>query len=415
VERPHPLDALTRAEARTDRRGPRADVPADAVEALERVVTRLQREVDGLRNALRYRAVIEQAKGVLVARLGIEPDVAFRRMVRRSQDQNRKLTAVAAGVIAQALRGVTDRGEAPDDASEEVVHLQLAAAAYTAAPGIAALTTAIVEELADLGVTGAVLLASEPDGTLRLLHDVGLGPTSADGWERIPLAADVPLSEAARTGRPVLLPDRDARVRAHPGSRHVASIGEASASMPLFHGNRLVGVLGLTWDARCEFDDATARRLQDTAVRIAPRMLELLRQHREDGVCAELEPAHADWFHRVLDTLPTPIVLLEPKRDDGRIVDLIVLHANRASHPGPAPVGRGLLEHWPQLLRTELLDRVGGVLAGRSPWGVERFTIPGSPGRPGLELDELHVTRVGSVVVLSCRTVRPAQDERSNR
>jgi len=52
--------------------------------------------------ALDSRAVIEQAKGVLIARHGLSDDEAFTQLRRRSQDANRKLRAIAAEIVEQA-------------------------------------------------------------------------------------------------------------------------------------------------------------------------------------------------------------------------------------------------------------------------------------------------------------------------
>jgi GAF domain-containing protein len=62
---------------------------------------------DATRNltlALERRAVIEQAKGVLIARHGFSDDDAFDELRRRSQATNRKLRAIAAEVVDQARR-----------------------------------------------------------------------------------------------------------------------------------------------------------------------------------------------------------------------------------------------------------------------------------------------------------------------
>ncbi|MGW4697351.1 ANTAR domain-containing protein, partial [Kitasatospora cineracea] len=69
---------------------------------LEATVDRLRTELEGLRTAMRTRAVIEQAKGVLVGRLGCTPEEAFEQLVSRSQAENRKLAQLAADLLANA-------------------------------------------------------------------------------------------------------------------------------------------------------------------------------------------------------------------------------------------------------------------------------------------------------------------------
>lgn len=55
--------------------------------------------VDGLHTALGSRAVIEQAKGILQAKLGVPAEDAFRLLSRKSQDTNRKVRDLAAELV----------------------------------------------------------------------------------------------------------------------------------------------------------------------------------------------------------------------------------------------------------------------------------------------------------------------------
>ncbi|GLZ39524.1 ANTAR domain-containing protein [Actinokineospora sp. NBRC 105648] len=62
-------------------------------------VAKLQSELDGLRRALRTRATIEQAMGVLVVLRRCSPKEAFDALVRLSQQYNTKLHRVAHLVV----------------------------------------------------------------------------------------------------------------------------------------------------------------------------------------------------------------------------------------------------------------------------------------------------------------------------
>ena len=55
--------------------------------------------VDNLQVALEARAIIEQAKGVLHAKLGISPGEAFEVLSRSSQNTNQKVRVVAARLV----------------------------------------------------------------------------------------------------------------------------------------------------------------------------------------------------------------------------------------------------------------------------------------------------------------------------
>lgn len=58
-----------------------------------------RRMVANLQIALASRAVIEQAKGILVAEYGYPPDVAFKRLSAMSQNSNRKVRDIASDLV----------------------------------------------------------------------------------------------------------------------------------------------------------------------------------------------------------------------------------------------------------------------------------------------------------------------------
>jgi GAF domain-containing protein len=57
----------------------------------------------GLTEAMRYRAVIEQAKGILMGAEGCDEDAAFQILVRASQRENLKLREIAQRLVASAV------------------------------------------------------------------------------------------------------------------------------------------------------------------------------------------------------------------------------------------------------------------------------------------------------------------------
>ncbi|MFF5991577.1 ANTAR domain-containing protein [Prauserella flavalba] len=67
-------------------------------------VTHLENELEGLRRALRTRATIEQAMGVLVVSHRCTPQEAFQVLVRLSQQYNIKLHRIAHALLQLAQR-----------------------------------------------------------------------------------------------------------------------------------------------------------------------------------------------------------------------------------------------------------------------------------------------------------------------
>jgi GAF domain-containing protein len=58
-----------------------------------------RRMLDNLHTGLESRAVIEQAKGVLHAELGVSPEEGFRLLSRYSQNTNQRVRRIAAGLV----------------------------------------------------------------------------------------------------------------------------------------------------------------------------------------------------------------------------------------------------------------------------------------------------------------------------
>ena len=69
---------------------------------------RCQEEVEDLRTALETRPVIDQAKGVLIAKHGCTPDEAFDMLSTASQRSNKKVREIAAGIVGTMQDGGPD-------------------------------------------------------------------------------------------------------------------------------------------------------------------------------------------------------------------------------------------------------------------------------------------------------------------
>ncbi|MDM0044748.1 nitrate- and nitrite sensing domain-containing protein [Variovorax dokdonensis] len=77
----------------------------------------MESELDAARRALHERKVIERAKGVLMSRLRMTEEAAFRALQKTSMDQNRRLLDVAEATLAlpdQAFQQLAQQGAAAD-------------------------------------------------------------------------------------------------------------------------------------------------------------------------------------------------------------------------------------------------------------------------------------------------------------
>jgi hypothetical protein len=69
------------------------------VEQVQQALAEMESELNGLRTAMQTRAVIEQAKGMLMAQRGIDAEAAFKVLVNLSQTTHRKLVDVATVLV----------------------------------------------------------------------------------------------------------------------------------------------------------------------------------------------------------------------------------------------------------------------------------------------------------------------------
>jgi GAF domain-containing protein len=83
--------------------------PAEARLANVRAYRASLHVADELRKGLVSRAVIDQAKGMLMSRHGLDADQAFAVLTRFSQQENRKLRDVAADLVASSVRDGRNR------------------------------------------------------------------------------------------------------------------------------------------------------------------------------------------------------------------------------------------------------------------------------------------------------------------
>src|SRR4051794_4686717 len=277
-------------QGRAGSTGSPADVPTspEPTEALAALVAKLRAELSGVRTAMRNRAVIEQAKGVLVERLRVTPDQAFDQLVRLSQRANIKLIEVAAAIVGSTApdpraaaavarelgpaggatrpagagpaaasgqpRPGDPRGGRARPVSRPPAHEALqsqhhlissriaAAGSYDAiADGIATSASAWPEP------SSVVITLLEADGALRLAGAWGLGPVERSEWSRVPPQVDVPIATVVAQREPLLLTDPAEVARRYPllsAARH----GTRSVfTAPLFAGDRLIGAVGVAW------------------------------------------------------------------------------------------------------------------------------------------------------------------------
>jgi PAS domain-containing protein len=401
-------------------------------------VQRLEAELAGLRRAMRSRAVIEQAKGLLVAGAGGTPDEAFAHLARLSQHNNLRVAEIAARIVGAATLSVTEAAPAtaePDtvqldgnpvdarpfdpmiylrDSVEPVpaedpqprpprldppgrMRLDTATAAINAVDRLGELADRLLDEgLGWLGADSVMLYRLEPDGALQLLACAGLPTQLASDWQRIPSALDVPMREAIITDRPVWT-----RQGQH---AFCVPLRTTSATLPLRYAGRPFGALAAAWQEPRSLDAGERRYLTGLAARTARRVREL--------TGADPVPIGAPWhgLRAALDVIPVTVLVLAPVRDTrGRVVDFGVDYASpHAGEPfGLKPedlVGARLLDVRPHLGTNGVFDAYREVLSTGVPWRppVQTETIL-IDGKPRQALLGRSATRLGDGLLAAWR------------
>ena len=175
------------------------------------------------------------------------------------------------------------------------------AGAETAGDAGTALTTSLIEAL-DASVVAVCTLGE--DGRLHTIDVHGYSPGWVAEFGTIELSAPVPVAEAARTRRPVWLPDRAALVSRYPQvAPFLQPRTEASASLPLVVGDRLVGAVGVVFARPHGFAAAERTFLLTVAQQVAAALeraaLADVRREMAETLQRSLLPARLPTIDRI--------------------------------------------------------------------------------------------------------------------
>ncbi len=345
-----------------------------SVAVLVETVDSLQRELEGMRTAARLRAVVEQAKGVLVERDGLTLDEAFDRLRELSQTQNAPLVDVAATLV-----GVTVPVDDPIEVDDSALPMRLRATAAASAQwralrehpqarqgalGVAVEALAgastsgddaahlLVDLLSSTAVGAALLFSVVEDGSLQLWGQHGYPPDATSAWRRIPLTLDLPLTRAVNEGVPVFLGSAEARRRQFPSLGAEQSRYQALAVVPVWDGGRRVGCVGLSWAEEKAFDDAERQRVVGIVRRAGAMMLRNARPDDPDR----------DLVATVMTLVTDPWVVLVCESES--LASYLIESASPNVKGGDALVGQRLLAAFPGVAAdTRLLDELGRLVS----------------------------------------------------
>jgi hypothetical protein len=422
--------------------GPVGDAGPDDLGTLREAVRRLSEENDGLRRAIRGRAVIEQAKGVVMARLGVDPEAAWDHLRQVSRESNRKLADVAADelrrhgagrVQAPATTVLPERRQVGPPTLEPVPRLPatlegdrglvLLSAAAQQASTLQELTQVLVDCCRwPTGPDRATVLSISADGSLALAAWVGISSETASRWQHVPMTVDFPATVAARLATPVFEDDPDLAVQRWPVlGRNVGAIG-TFCNIPVVAAGVVVGVVGLGWPEGTVLDGRDRLLLRAAVAAVGDRFVALL---PDGGVQSLLPAADGTPIERVavtvaLDAVSDECLVLLPAVADPTAPDeqpaapdMVLAWGNTAARTSAVAASR-----LPGATSTVLGRRVSELaphVVGGPLWraclaaGDDRGTqvVTGSPWfwRPDDEPRDVSVTAMWNGVLLS----RPAR------
>ncbi|MFR0355354.1 SpoIIE family protein phosphatase [Streptomyces sediminimaris] len=345
--------------------------------------------MDRLRDLAARTAVVEQAKGVVMAQAGCSPDAAHEELARRAEAGSRSLLEecwITLSSLVPATVGAAGE-QAPSAGSTSAA----ASAPRAAGPG---------DGPADLGPLGGELvrvatpqdlaqcllahLASEvdadavmiyarlPAGELELIGHAGVDGVLAAQWRQVPPLSGVAPLEALRTGEPHWLEDAEADRERYllmdpPG------LWRSRAWLPVPTGDGPDVCVGVLRSRVGPFSASARRHLEAVARLCAGRLLAIgPRPH-------DTADSSAGAVQAVFDALPDAAMLLAPVRaaaggvEDFRIDAATAQAVDVAGRAGRELIGRRFRESCPALAGEPMWQGLKGALATGTPYESEPF------------------------------------------
>jgi PAS domain S-box-containing protein len=168
-------------------------------------------------------------------------------------------TAAEVVAHATALLRVRRAEQKLLEAADRSVRLQRLSAALSQASTSEQVVAAILTEgMAALGANSGCVAVLEPDWSeLVLLGITGVGSEVAEKWQRFSLQADVPLAEAVRERRVVLLESFEERSGRYPQMKGVRPSGQdgAMSALPMVVRGEAIGGVAWGWPQDHHFTD----------------------------------------------------------------------------------------------------------------------------------------------------------------
>ncbi|MEW1866970.1 SpoIIE family protein phosphatase [Streptomyces caelestis] len=383
---------------------------------LAKVVARQRAEMDRLREQAATSAVVERAKGVVMALSGCSADAADETLLQRAKAARRTLLEecwITLGELAPARPGEPPATpSAPDDVADALSRLARVLV-HTRTPQ--ELARCLLEHFGqDLAADSVMIYARRAGGGLELLGHAGVDERLAARWRRLPPFSGVAALDALEAGEPLWLEDF-----AEDSARHLL-IGDppdrwrSHAWLPVPGGDAPEVCVGVLRGRSAPFTPRDRAHLRG-AVRLCAGRLRTCTA--PSGAVADPLP---DAVRALFAALPVAAMLLTPLRgpsggtEDFRI-DAVTAQASAVlGGAGGDPAGRRLREVRPDLADTPLWQGCLDTLAGGEAYESEPFAHQeAADGVTELTTYSVRVTRVEDALVVTW--VRRASSDRQEQ
>ncbi|MEU2711268.1 SpoIIE family protein phosphatase [Streptomyces sp. NPDC007205] len=358
--------------------------------ALAKVVARQRAEMERLRDLAAASAVLERAKGVLMAVTGCTAEAAHEELLRRAEDGHRTLLEQC-WLTLGALLPPKEQPLAPPPGPTAPPAAGAREVAPTGTADLAKILGRIGRDLVRSGTphelaqclldhvapetdADAVMLYERlPEGGLELIGHAGIDATLAAQWRYVPPVTGVVPLDALRCGEPRWLEDLAAE-----GDRLLLIGGSperwpSRAWLPVPAGNTAYAALGVLRRRGGPFA-ARERELLRAVARLCAgrlRALDAPQEHAGDGL--------AQTVQAVFDALPGAAILLLPLRaatgevEDYRIEAATPEAVDVFGRTGRQMVGRHVLESYPSVAGEPLWHGYLETLRTGVPFESEPF------------------------------------------
>ncbi|MFG2576500.1 SpoIIE family protein phosphatase [Streptomyces sp. NPDC048481] len=415
---------------------------APDVAALTRVVARQRAEMDRLQELAAASAVLERAKGALMAQRGCTPDAAQEELQRRARAGRRTLLEecwISLGSLAcpagaePALAAADAPVDAPTENSTPPENSTPSAAPAAAAPfadevdatALGRLSRSLVrvgtpQDLAqrlldhlspDVGADAVMIYARTSGGGLELLAHAGVDAALADQWSRVPPVSGLAALDSLRADEPRWLEDprKDAEQYLLIGDR--PQLWQSRAWLPVRTGGVSADVaVGVLRRPEGVFTPHVREHLLAVAQLCAGPLRAFVARR------APALGAVADAVQSVFDRLSVAAVLLAPQAcDDAEgVADFRIDAATGGAvdalgRSGRDLVGLRFLECWPEFAAEPLWQGCLRALGGEEAYESEPFARQQSvAGSSELAVYTARAARLGDGLVVSWARYDPS-------